>query len=61
MRSRKLRSVLAVAFSAGLVLGVFGTLDLAWDGTAAKSTGAVSAAPAPDLAWDTVPKMAAKA
>ncbi|WP_405937590.1 hypothetical protein OG338_13615 [Streptomyces sp. NBC_00726] len=53
--------MLAVAFSAGLVLGVFGALDLAWDGAAAKSTGVANAVPASDLAWDTAPKRAAGA
>lgn len=59
MSSKSLRSVLAVAFSVGLALGVFGTLDLAWDSAPAKTTGVqregVVAAVGSDLAWDIAP------
>jgi hypothetical protein len=49
MCKRTLRSVLAVAFSAGLVLGAASTLDLGWDGaTAVVSVSDVSQ----DLGWD---------
>ncbi|MEV6113624.1 hypothetical protein AB0L59_14180 [Streptomyces sp. NPDC052109] len=50
MCKRMLRSVLAVAFSAGLVFGMVSTLDLGWDST--KSVN--QAKSAQDLGWDIV-------
>lgn len=49
MCKRTLRSILAVAFSAGLVFGAASTLDLGWDG----STAVVSVSDgSQDLGWD---------
>jgi hypothetical protein len=51
MCKRMLRTVLAVAFSAGLVLGAVSPQDLGWD-----SVSALSVATAPmDLGWDMAP------
>jgi hypothetical protein len=44
-----LRSVLAVAFSAGLVFGAASTLDLHWD---TAPVGKSTAIAPPDLYWD---------
>ncbi|GAB7103287.1 hypothetical protein JCM4814A_16010 [Streptomyces phaeofaciens JCM 4814] len=55
MCKRMLRSVLAVAFSAGLVFGAVGTQDLWWDSVPADAGAAnTQAAPAPDLHWDVI-------
>ncbi|RVU27578.1 5'-nucleotidase [Streptomyces antnestii] len=48
MCKRMLRSVMAIAFSAGLAFGVFGTQDLSWSSA---PTTHVSA----DLSWSTAP------
>ncbi|MER7882414.1 hypothetical protein ABTY35_06195 [Streptomyces fimicarius] len=54
MSKKMLRSVLAVAFSAGLVSVALGALSLEGDGD--RVIGVSShAAPPPDLAWDTAP------
>lgn len=51
-----LRSVLAAAFSAGLMFGAISTLGSAGDGEPAGSTSRqLQAAPPPDLAWDSIP------
>lgn len=49
MCKRMLGSVLAVAFSAGLVFGAIGTLDLHWD---TQPVSADMVAVPPDLHWD---------
>lgn len=50
MCKRTLRSILAVAFSAGLVFGAVSALDLGWD----SGKAGVSDASASDLGWDVV-------
>lgn len=49
MYKRMLRSVLVATLSAGLVLGVVGSLDLGWHPPKVKSS--VTAAPS-DLGWN---------
>lgn len=67
MCKRMVRSVLAVAFSAGLVFGAYGALDLSWSSEPAThpdSSGEAVAPPdlswsnvlAGDLSWSIVPK-----
>jgi hypothetical protein len=53
MFKRMLRSVLVTTFSAGLALGVLGTLDLGWQG-APSSTSPLSAS-STDLGWNVAP------
>ncbi|MFD8617877.1 hypothetical protein [Streptomyces sp. NPDC059513] len=57
MSNKTLRSVLAVAFSAGLAFGVFGASDLTRGDVPHQAVAAWSkAAPKPgDVVWDTVP------
>lgn len=57
MSNKSLRSVLAVAFSAGLAFGMFGALDLTRGDAPHRAVEAWSkAAPKPgDVVWDTVP------
>jgi len=56
MGNKMLRSVLAVAFSAGLAFGVFGTSDLTRGDAPHRAVEAWSRAPKPgDVVWDTVP------
>ncbi|OAH09592.1 hypothetical protein STSP_70470 [Streptomyces jeddahensis] len=52
MCKKMLRSVLAVAFSAGLLFGAVSPLDLAWDSAPADVNVAIAP---PDLAWDAAP------
>lgn len=55
-----LRSVLAAAFSAGLMFGAISTLGSAGDSELAGSMSAqLQAVAPPDLAWDSVPVDAA--
>lgn len=54
MCKRMLRSVLAVAFSAGLVFGAASALDLGWDIVKPTSAAGSVTATADDLGWDTV-------
>ncbi|MEU3898691.1 hypothetical protein [Streptomyces sp. NPDC045251] len=51
MCKRMLRSILAVAFSAGLVFGTATGLDLGWDSSKFVVTDAKGV---PDLGWDVV-------
>lgn len=53
MFKRMLRSVLVTTFSAGLALGVLGTLDLGWH-SEPSNTSSVSA-PTTDLGWNVAP------
>ncbi|NEB37971.1 hypothetical protein [Streptomyces sp. SID14515] len=56
MCKKTLRSVLAVAFSAGLASGVLGAIDLAAGAAPERAAELRSeAAPPPDLTWDFVP------
>ncbi|WP_406095215.1 hypothetical protein [Streptomyces sp. NBC_01013] len=56
MSNKMLRSVLAAAFSAGLMFGAISTLGSAGHGELAGPTSAqLQAVPPPDLAWDSVP------
>jgi len=52
MCKRMLRSVLAVAFSTGLVFGTVSTLDLGWD--IVRPAGHADSAL--DLGWDITPR-----
>ncbi len=54
MRKRMLRSVLAVAFSAGLVFGAIGLQDLWWDSAPAGAGTTDTQAAPPDLHWDVI-------
>ncbi|GFN05074.1 hypothetical protein GCM10010298_12280 [Streptomyces microflavus] len=56
MSNKTLRSVLAVAFSAGLALGVFAASDLTRGDAPHRAVEAWSQAPKPgDVVWDTAP------
>jgi len=59
MCKKLLRSVMAVAFSAGLAFGVFGTQDLSWSGTPTTHTSAGQSSAPPDLSWSAAPADAA--
>jgi hypothetical protein len=49
------RSVLAVAFSAGLVFGAYGALDLSWSSEPAQvQDSSDEAVVPPDLSWSSV-------
>lgn len=59
MCKRMLRSVMAVAFSAGLAFGVLSTQDLSWSGTPATHVSAGRNIAPPDLSWSVAPVDAA--
>ncbi len=55
MYKRKLRSGLAVAFSAGLILGTAGALDTSWDSAKSGVAVVAGAVTPPDTSWDSAP------